>query len=718
MNDAADEDLQHELLIAALDYAQRGLPVLPCKPTDKKPYVARDKDENGEPIPKTGGLYKATCDPDQIRAWWAEWPHAMIGVRTGAASGLFVVDADVDDGINGHETLAALGIDELETCTVLTPRGGLHLHYRYQDGLRNSAGDIGPGVDVRGEGGYIIVPPSMRADGRRYEWRQDGATQPAEIPPAIIAALKKKPERADVGQRQSRPSTRSDDGEHGAYVAAALNGECDRVANAREGARNDALNTAAFSLGQLVAGAGLDENLVRDRLFNATVARLANDDGRQSVLATIESGLNAGRQQPRTTAPAIERLVVRGHDRGDQPKPQQRDPAGQWLWKWHGEVATADSRRWCVQDLIPETGCGLISGQWGTYKTFVALDLAGAVMSGTDFINFSVRRKGGVLFIACEGQNEVAIRLNAVVEARCAGLERAPFAWIDSCPRLLDPNAGKTVAAMVRQAADKMMRDFNLPVSLIIIDTAGKAAGYAKAGDENDPALGKILLKTLGDLSRATGAFVLGVDHFGKDATVGTRGASSKEDDADVVLACLGERTVAGAVTNMRLALRKRRSGSNGEEFSFHTKIALMGVDQNDAKITTLLIEWDRQTDAAATVPKGDAWERTAKSAKLLRKVLINLTIDHGRDIKPWNDGPRVRAVDCDIVRAEFYASYVAEGATEKQKAAARQKAFKRAMDAAQTRELIGYRKIGTTESVWLAAAVKLGEGNREDEDE
>ena len=72
-----------------------------------------------------------------------------------------------------------------------------------------------------------------------------------------------------------------------------------------------------------------------------------------------------------------------------------------------------DTRPCLVQELLPETGVGLISGQWGTYKTFVAIDLAMAVIAGTDFIRFPVRRRGGVLFIACEGQSEVAVRINA-----------------------------------------------------------------------------------------------------------------------------------------------------------------------------------------------------------------------------------------------------------------------------------------------------------------
>src|SRR5262249_43936632 len=118
-----------------------------------------------------------------------------------------------------------------------------------------------------------------------------------------------------------------------------------------------------------------------------------------------------------------------------------------WHWIWHGDVDAQQIRKWSVAGLLPETGVALISGQWGTYKTFVAIDLAAAVMTGSEFIQFPVSRRGGVLFFACEGQSEVAIRLTAAFGAR-GGTGRAPFAWQENCPRLLDPNASKIMAAM------------------------------------------------------------------------------------------------------------------------------------------------------------------------------------------------------------------------------------------------------------------------------
>lgn len=213
-------------------------------------------------------------------------------------------------------------------------------------------------------------------------------------------------------------------------------------------------------------------------------------------------------------------------------------------WRFFGHQEESTERAYLVDKLLPETGVGLLSGQWGTYKTFTALDLAAAVVSGTPFAGFDVVRHGAVLFVAMEGQGEVDIRMKAALAHRGYEEALAPFAWIDTCPRLLDPDAGQQLAGMVKQAVERLQQDFGVPVVLVIVDTAGKAAGYTKAGDENDAVLGRLVVGALAEASRETGALFLGVDHFGKAADTGTRGSSAKEADCDAVLALLGEKGI------------------------------------------------------------------------------------------------------------------------------------------------------------------------------
>ena len=126
----------------------------------------------------TNGLSAATHDPDTIRRWWGQWPEANLGLRTGEISGVFVVDVD-PDGFDAFEDLCThhgCPSDSLETWSVRTGRLGAHVYFRHPGAgvrIRTSAGALAPGVDVRGDGGYAILPPSLHASGKHYGWLED-----------------------------------------------------------------------------------------------------------------------------------------------------------------------------------------------------------------------------------------------------------------------------------------------------------------------------------------------------------------------------------------------------------------------------------------------------------------------------------------------------------------------------------------------------------------
>jgi hypothetical protein len=262
------------VLVAALDYARRGMPVLPTSANTKRPLTAH-------------GLLDATTDAQQIRTWWARWPQAMIGIPTGPRSKVWVLDVDIDPakGVNGAKALAQLTAKHgplPETLTSTTPRGGSHLYFLLNGvNIRNSSSKIGPGLDIRGDGGYVIAPPSVRADGIGYRWCGT-VDHPVKAPTWLIDAALKKPPRDK------------------AWARAALEKECAAIAAAPTGTRNNALNTGAYNLYQIVAGGGLSEQEVRDRLFKAAEdCGLVADDGADSVWRTIDSGAQAGSAQPR-----------------------------------------------------------------------------------------------------------------------------------------------------------------------------------------------------------------------------------------------------------------------------------------------------------------------------------------------------------------------------------------------------------------------------------
>jgi hypothetical protein len=405
---------------------------------------------------------------------------------------------------------------------------------------------------------------------------------------------------------------------------------------------------------------------------------------------------NRGAREKPTTVATVYLYAIKFGWRGDAEATTDSTPSIKI--HWHGDVDPLESRPQLINKVLPETGTGLTSGQWGTYKTFVAVDIACSVMSGANFIDFPVVRKGGVLFIAPEGANELPARIEAAIKAKCPEMERAPFAWIEICPPLIDPETSTALAAIAKEVAAGMAERWGLPLALIIIDTIVVSAGFTKEGQDNDTAIGQRIMSTMAELSKATGTFVLGVDHFGKSIETGTRGASAKEGSADVILALLGERNVAGRVTNTRLALRKRRSGQNGEEFPFSTRVVELGADQFGEPVTTLTIDWAPQ---GAKVPtKGKPW---SKSLRLLQQCLATALTESGSEQRPFADGPTVRAVDLEAVRAEFFKSYPADG-DEKQKRETTKRAFNRAIKDAQASKLVAVRNLDGKSLVWLGA--------------
>jgi hypothetical protein len=168
-------------------------------------------------------------------------------------------------------------------------------------------------------------------------------------------------------------------------------------------------------------------------------------------------------------------------------------------------------------------------------------------------------------------------------------------------------------------------RRFGKPLSLLWIDAIMTAASYDKSGDDNDAAETQKVMNALSAIVRQTGAFVIGIDHFGKVIGTGTRGSSAKEGAVDTVLAALGSRDVNGTVTETRLALRKQRDGISGIELPFVAEVIETGRDEDGDPITAVELNWN-----APPVATSDKWP---KSLKLFHRTLVNALNVSGQDI-------------------------------------------------------------------------------------
>ena len=203
-------------LDAALLYASRGWQVFP---------VGSGKSKK-EPFTKNG-LHDATTDPPTIRSWWKKWPSANVGIRTGQASRLAVLDLDAKDipvEVLMEECERLAGSPFPRTAMSKTGGGGLHLLFELEEGqvVQNSTGSICRNVDTRGEGGYIVAPPSLHNSGKLYAWaEEDGDTGlESECPPAAATWLLRLLKSTGTTAREER--VRNGDLGDVSWVASAL----------------------------------------------------------------------------------------------------------------------------------------------------------------------------------------------------------------------------------------------------------------------------------------------------------------------------------------------------------------------------------------------------------------------------------------------------------------------------------------------------------------
>ena len=202
---------------------------------------------------------------------------------------------------------------------------------------------------------------------------------------------------------------------------------------------------------------------------------------------------------------------------------------------------------------------------------------------------------------------------------------------------------------------------------------------------------------------------MLGVDHFGKQIETGTRGGSSKEASADLVLACLGERELSGQVLNTRLAVRKNRGGRQGMEFPFTLREVESEEEDDDGEsLTTRAVDWQAGPTVTAPSSPKDPWRQSRQHSQRvvalrLKRVLMAVLAEHGVDLSIAPNGPIVRMVNQEIARERFYDRTRAPDGTAEQKAWFRRKQFRRAVDWAEEHELIESQEQGDVTYLWLS---------------
>jgi hypothetical protein len=348
--------------------------------------------------------------------------------------------------------------------------------------------------------------------------------------------------------------------------------------------------TAAFSLGMRLKRAGLSAEMAQDIALAIYDPRCSPPDP-EWTCERIERGWHDGEGRPGCDHPLVR---------------AKQDLAGIEIAQTSADLQISDRSRvrflsdadaslrpsWLVKGWLPTEGVALLAGQSRIGKTFVSLELAGALATGGSFFGRPVREQVGALILAAEGGGTISPRLDALRVHRLGGLDPAklPIAWAD----ISDANE---IGAAVAAAADEMQRRFGLRLGIVVVDTLSATFGV----DENDAQLATAAMKALGKLALDARLLVVAVAHYGKSDGAGVRGSSAWTASADIILAATGEISeITGQVKDRKLALTKSRFSETGPIADFELRSVNVGVDEDGDPISAAIV---RPVSVAANDP-------------------------------------------------------------------------------------------------------------------
>jgi hypothetical protein len=558
---------------AALIYAKFGIPVFPCNSKPDKEGKLRKYPLAGE-----GGLYLTSTDPIQIQEWWKENPLALIGVPMGRRVGMWGVDADSKEkkgGVDGvgawFDLVANHDPSSAVTRAHKTGTDGLHFLYLWDNDRPVGCPTMKGIGEVKGEGGYLIFPPSPYAcDGRILSYSISQDTDPEPAPDWLYDHI--------IGPRpkSNGPWTGGAFDWSEDWVQKQLHEYCELIRTATKGHWDEA-RTKLVLFGRWVGGGACDVDTAWKAIEQAAKQCDAPDDYVGEVKRAFFNGVNQPLEPPK--AARVDAL-----------------PVSQWYGEQPAPIPPA-----LVKGILPQTGVATIGGQSGTGKSFHAIHL------GVHFIpdckqqfyidKYRIKRHGGVLYLVLEGKPAFPMRVTAAFEAllKTPGqLElrerfKLPFAWNSYVPNLFDKGPDNLLRLANREQK-KMREEFGVDLVAIFLDTMGLAACFE---NENMAAQVQRVVAGLSRVSDETGALCINVDHMGKDTEAGMRGTSAKRDCVETILACYCDRDNGDKPTNHRMQLLKIRDGEEGRVIPYRLKQVDMGMDEDGERVSTAIIQWE-----------------------------------------------------------------------------------------------------------------------------
>ena len=359
---------------AALVYARFGVPVIPCNPVEtgensKRPYVS---------------IYEGSIDPAQIEQWWAKYPDALIGCPMGRRTGVFVLDVDSLEG-HGVDGIKNWQLLELEfqpavfTRTHWSASKGIHLLFRWDEcrPIGTSLGNLPKGMEVKGEGGQIILPGSVLRNGLRWTVSKDDP--PAPAPDWLLDILSPHtaaPSRPQTGNGSWRPD----------YAMERLEQSEDGLRSAGDHERNAAAGQFAMPIGHMAGGGGFEGALTIDQVRNRLIEAARANPGRSAkFINDVGRAFDNGLKEP-----------ARPRGRASKPPPERTITLS---------MAEVEMRpiEWLWPDRVAIGKLTMLAGHPANGKSLVTLDMAARISTGNSWpLNGSHAPLGNVILLSAE----------------------------------------------------------------------------------------------------------------------------------------------------------------------------------------------------------------------------------------------------------------------------------------------------------------------------
>jgi hypothetical protein len=518
-----------DTLQTALQYAQQGWHIVPIMPGEKRPAIQNWTEH-------------ATNNPEQIRNWWQQNPNYGIGLATGPQSKLFAIDIDVTETKNGYDTLNDLEetYGQLpETLTNLTPTGGMHLIYRWPDGadIRNDAGrKLGPGIDVRGNGGQILIHPSQHPNGGHYQFDAGQPAQPQPAPEWLIQLLTPEPAQpkpaptpnvtsqpaespaARYCQETSWPDLLTADGWTLAFIDQRTGehhwtrpGKKEGTSATTHYADTDALVVFTTSLDWLPPGAYSRFGYYANRHHNGDRSEAASQLAQTYQHDTEQFFTNQTFTSTTTTT----------ETQPETPNTQRLELAHLVNWE---KLWTDDrpDQEWIAEPILPAKRSVSIYAPAKAGKSTITLAIVAAVATGGYVLGHHKATPTDVLYLDYEmTEDDLIERLSGLGYGPQDDLTKLHYALLPSLPPLDTAEGAAALLTLVDHTN----------AQLVVVDTFGRAV----EGDEDKADTVRNFYRHTGLALKARDVAVCRTDHTGKDTKKGQRGSSAKNDDLDVV---------------------------------------------------------------------------------------------------------------------------------------------------------------------------------------